>query len=703
MKNLSFEYSEWYLLISLLVAIVYALVLYARTPHFRGMAAWRKPLLGMLRVMTVSLIGFLLLGPLFKQTVEDVKKPVIVVLKDRSQSIGTWLDKTKLVRYDDQLRVLQDQLAERFSVESYDIGASVRVRNNADTTGYTDQLTNIYDAVNYVKDIYEGDNLGAVILSTDGIFNDGKNPIYLNNNRSVPIYSIALGDTSQQKDLQLKTVFTNSIAYLYDEMMSIVDIQAHNCSNQRSRLIVEKEEANGQYTSIHEEEIAINSEQFFTSKNIKLVFNEPGIAHFRYRLSTIVGEDNRANNVKDVFVEVLDARQRIAILTSAPHPDIAALKTVLSANKNYEVNSYSRDLSAQEIEKTDMVIFHNLPAPGRNISGPIRQLEAKNIPMVFFVGDNVDISAFNQLQEIISLKSSTGNVSETQATLTANFSLFTLSNPLSQILPTMPPIVSPFGEYTLNATANILLYQKIGGIKTDYPLLLFSDKNGAKKTFFFGTGIWRWKLFDYLEHENFDVFSELLDKTISYTSTKEDKRKFKATSQENIYLENQEVQLTAELYNSSYELINESEVLLTLTNAKGDKFEYAFNRINAYYQLTIGRLPPGRYNFKATTSYGAENFESLGSFTVREIQYELSDLTARHDILYTLAEQSAGKVFYPDQLEQVTSDLFDSPRLKPIIYATTSSQSLIDEKWLFILLALFLSLEWFLRRFWGSI
>ncbi len=703
MNNFSLQYPSWFLFFCLLAAVFYAGAMYFRSRNLEGNARLKKGFLALCRALAAALLVFLLLDPMLRDTEEDVKKPKIAVLHDVSQSVGQWVEKNPSSAPMPDINALKAKLSERYEVNLYDFGANVRPHTQSDSLTYNDLFTDIHSALGYAVNMYEGDNLGAIVLATDGIYNDGRNPAYFNNPQKTPIYSIALGDTTRKRDVQVKSVLANSIAYLYDEMMTMVDIQAYNASNQRSRLTVQKILAGGQNETIHEEDITITSDNFFTTRNVKLSFDTPGTAQYRFRLSTISLEENIANNIKDLFIEVLDARQHISIVASAPHPDLAALKSVLSANKNYEVNTYTRRLSPQEMTKTDLVIWHNTPTANMNIDGMMEQFDRTNTPMMFFVGDKTEIAIFNKIQDIYTLRASTANTTETQAGLTRDFSLFTLTDKLQRLTSRFPPVHSPFGDYQVNSTTVVLMNQKIGGIETDYPLLAFSDKNGKKKTFFFATGIWRWRLYDYLENENFDIISELLDKTISYTSTKEDKRRFRASSLENIILENQEVQLIAELYNNSYVLVNESEVSLSLTDPAGDSYEYVFDRTDKYYSINIGRLTPGRYSFKASTFYGGENFESTGSFTVREIQYELAELTAQHDILYSLAEQTEATVYYPGQWDLLSDQLLNDNRLKPVIFATTTSRSLMDKKAIFFVIALLLGIEWFLRRYWGSL
>ena len=64
-----------------------------------------------------------------------------------------------------------------------------------------------------------------------------------------------------------------------------------------------------------------------------------GLQHYHVALTPIKGEVTEANNAQDFFVDVIDQRQKILILSNSPNPDIAAIKESLEKNDNYEVES----------------------------------------------------------------------------------------------------------------------------------------------------------------------------------------------------------------------------------------------------------------------------------------------------------------------------------------------------------------------------
>ena len=642
-----------------------------------------------------------MLGPLLKQLLEETKKPVIVLLSDDSRSIDQWIDRADSPDLASSMSQLAQSLSESYDVAHYSFGEDIQLISE-DTSRYDQEITDISKTLKYISDVYEGENLGAVVLATDGIYNQGSNPIYAKIRADIPIHSIALGDTTKRRDISVETVLYNEVAYLDDEMLTQVDIKASNAAGRSARLSVEKETPGG-YQVIERRDIKVVGDSYFTSEDIQLQLDQAGINLYRYSISYIDNELNRSNNTKDVYIEVLDARQKISIIAGAPHPDISAIKQILEQNKNYEVAIHIKDFSVTDINDTDVAIFHNLPTTGKSIDNILQALSQRSVAKMYIVGEDTDLGKWNKIQDQLTIRGSRGNANNAQGSLNKDFNYFTISDELKNKVVDFPPLASPYGEYGIGGQSDVMLYQRIGDINTDFPLLAFSDADGSKTAYLLANDIWRWKLYDHLQHSNFDIISELLEKSITYISTKEDKRKFRVSTNDNVFLTNEDVVFTAELYNNNYELINDSEVTLQMTSSDGNQFDYTFSTTDEAYALDIGRLPAGTYNYTASTSWSGEKYSDAGRIVVREIQFELYDQEARHELLYSLAERTGGSVIYPTDVPSLGTSLLSSDKIKPVIYQSTVTKPLLDTKWLLLFLIIPLILEWALRRYFGSL
>jgi hypothetical protein len=697
LSNIAFQYPIWFVALCVLAGLLYATALYFRSKALKDQPKWLIMALAFLRFSAVTIICLLLLSPLLKSLVTEAKKPVVVLAQDLSESILHDMSDEDSLAYVQKIQVLEAKLSEQYELQTFSFGEEVKEGIDYQ---FDDKVTNISKLFTELYDRYTGQNLGAVIIATDGIYNEGSNPIYNSAKLAAPVFPIALGDTVPDKDLIVKRVFHNKIAYLDDKFSLQIDIDARNCNNAPVNLIVFKV-TDGKTEKLKTLPITIDRTQFFSTQEIVLDADQPGVQRYRISLTSVKGEVSTSNNTKDVFIEVLDARQKILILANAPHPDISAIKTSILKNKNYQVDiAYANE--SVGVAAYDFVILHQLPSLTNAAEGFLQTLYDRNIPRLYIVGSQSDVNRMSKVQPLINAKVGTASTNDVQAVVNTGFNLFTLDSEMTRELPKFNPLISPFAEYSATAEAEVLLWQKIGSVETKYPLLSFGEVNKIKVGVLTAEGLWRWRLFDFMQRQNHNVFDELISKTVTYLTLKEDKRKFRISLAKNIYNENEPILLDAELYNDSYELINDPDAALTITNEGGKNFNYTFNKVNKAYSLNTGFFPPGNYNYKGLVNHNGEQLTHEGRFSVRPVQLEKFETTADHGMLRILANQFGGQLVFPSELDSLPSIIAGKDEVKPVLYSNLKTRSVINLKWIFWLLIALLGVEWFTRRYKGS-
>lgn len=698
MLDLTFQYPAWFLLFCVLLGLGYALLLYYRDSTFREQSGKLNLWLGLLRFVAVTLLSALLLSPLLKSLLTETKKPIIVLAQDQSESLGADLQGDALNQYKQNWQLLRDHLSENYEV--HEIAFGDQVREGVDFN-FNDKVTNISELLRGVYDMYGGQNLGAVVLATDGIYNEGSNPLYTDAPLSAPVYTVALGDTTPKKDLLVKRVFHNKIAYLGDKFTIQVDVSANNCAGHQTVLNVSKM-VDGQAHSLQNIPLTINNNDFFVTREIQLEADQPGVAEYTISVTNLPGEASTANNRKEIYIEVLDARQKILLLANSPNPDLSAIKSTLDLNKNYAVSiAYIND-PGLDVTKYDFVVLHNLPSNANDISGILRTLNDKRIPRWFIAGMQTNYAALDKAQGLVSMQSNAKQSDDVTGMVSPTFAAFSLDPKIADELPQFNPVTSAFGNFGATQQAQVLLYKRIGKVDTQQPLLAVGETNGIKTGVFLAEGLWRWRLFDYLQHQNNAIFDALVGKTVQYLSVKEDKRKFRINQDKNIFNENEPVTFGAELYDDNYELTNTPDVTMSIRNHDGKEFTYTFNKLGKAYSLNAGILPVGAYTYKASVVFNGKSLTFEGKFSVKPIQLELFETTANHSLLRNLSAKFGGEMLYPAQLASIADKIKANQTVKPVIYQSTSTNPLINLKWIFALLALLLSAEWFLRRYFGA-
>src|SRR5690606_1188974 len=116
----------WYILLCILLGLAYASALYFRSRTFKEQSKWLNLSLGVLRFLTVTFLAILLLSPLLKSVVRDIKKPVVVLAQDQSESVFNNLDEPQKEQYKQAFQQLSSELANEYEVREYAFGNEVR-------------------------------------------------------------------------------------------------------------------------------------------------------------------------------------------------------------------------------------------------------------------------------------------------------------------------------------------------------------------------------------------------------------------------------------------------------------------------------------------------------------------------------------------------------------------------------------------------
>ncbi len=685
--NVVFEYPSWFIIFCLLAGAAYAFILYRKDKKFSEISIWLVRTMAAFRFLVVTFLCFLLLSPLLKTVSRSTEKPVIIIAQDNSESLVVSKDSAFYKKeYKESLQKLINVLGEKYDVRTYSFADKIKELNNVDSLAFNEKQTDISALFEEIETRYSNRNLGAVILASDGLYNKGSNPVFTSDKLKIPIYTIALGDTTIKKDLILTKVEHNRLAYLGNEFPMEIVVNAKQLKGKTSTLTITKGAA-----TLFSQVINFNSDAFTVTVPVLLQAKEIGLQHYKVRLTSVEGEMSLANNSRDVFIDVLDARQKIVILSDAPHPDVAAIKQSIESNQNYEVESYTIDNFDKPVKKYNLVILHSLPSVRTAAAKILTELNASDVPVWSFSGANA------MLQSDLTLLSKTTKTNEVEPVLDENFPLFTISDELRKGIKDFPVVASPFGSYQNDNNSNVLFYQRIGIVDTKTPLMIFNSTTDVKTAVFTGEGIWRWRLQDFAANGNHQLFDELVSKTVQYLSVKVDKSFFKILGKNNFF-ENEAIELEAEVYNESYELINEPEVNVVISNVDNKKFNYTFSKTSNAYRMNAGMMPVGEYKYDAKVRVGAKIYSQHGEFSVTALQVELTNTVADHQLLYSIAKKHDGDLIYPNQLDKLAEMLNAREDIKTVSYSEKKLREVINLKWIFFLLLALLSFEWFMRK-----
>ncbi|WP_340112863.1 hypothetical protein [Maribellus mangrovi] len=691
---ISFGTTYWpaILLAFLAAALGISLLLYFRNKANNELSKSQRLILMSLRFLSFFLIAFLLLSPFIRNLKKITQNPVIIAAWDNSSSMILGGDSTNAAIAVDGIHdEINDQLSTDFEVINYTFGDDL----NPDELTFNEKRSDYSQMLTSVVNNHFNQNIGALIVAGDGIYNRGKNPLNLLEEVGFPVYTIGFGDTTIVEDARIQDVRTNRTAFSGNKFPVEVDVQFSRIRNKALKLSVFHN--NQELESVM---ITPPNNNYFITKEFILEADEPGLQHYTARIETTDNERNTDNNTSEFVINILENKQKVLIISDGSHPDIGAIKNTLDEQKSYDVSVFTEEPYPNDLKEFNLLLLNQLPTSGKSMGEIVERARAARLPVLFILGSKTFIPQFNTLAQGARIDLLAGSGEEAQAVLNPAFATFKLSEDFKTLLPMFPPLMVNFADYTLDDGFTTLFYQKLKNIETGKPLMATGKVEGRKIGFIFGEGIWRWRLYDYYQIQSHQHFNELINQMIQYLALRENEDNFIIDHQP-VYAETDDVILTAEVYNDAYEKVNSGEVNIVLRNSNNEEFNFTFDIQGDNYYLNTGHLPVGDYTFKAEVMLGDEQFTETGYFTVVAVNLENVVTRANHNTLYQLASLSGGGFYLPGNTGQLINELKSSNKLKAVSYYQEMVNELLNLKWLFFVLLFLLSVEWFLRKYWG--
>jgi hypothetical protein len=688
--------TKYWFIVLLAIVIASAAVLllsYFRNKKNKDLTRIQVSILMALRFLSFLLVAILLLSPFIRNLKKITQNPVIITAWDNSGSMISTQDSVKTAAEISKINsAVSSELGNKYSIINYTFGEKTAP---FETLNFGEKKSDYSNLITTISNNHFNENIGAVILVGDGIYNQGKNPVNLINKISFPIYTVGLGDTTRIVDARIQDIQVNRTSFSGNRFPVEVDANFTKLKGKPLKLSIVQNN-----TELASTIVTPPNNNYFFSKQFILEAGKPGLKHYTVKIETTKNERNTKNNSNGFVINILENKQKILILSDGVHPDIGAIKNTLDLQKTYEVSVFTEEPYPANLTNFNLLILNQLPTQGKSVAKIIKTATTNRLPILFIVGNRTFLPQLNLLTQGVTITPLAGTGEEAQATINPTFATFKLSDDFKELLPKFPPLQVAYANFELAPEFNTLFYQKILNIETAKPLIATGHIKGRKTGFIFGEGIWRWRLYDYYVNQNQTKFNELINQLVQYLALRENEDNF-IIDFKPVYAEIDDVILSAEVYNDAFERINSEEVNIEIKNANGDQFSFTFDVQGEKYYLNAGHLPTGDYTFDANVKIGEKTFDESGRFTVVPVNFENVVTRANHNMLYQLSAGSGGKFYLPNKIEDLISELKSNNKLKATSYYQEIIQELLNLRWIFFVVLLLLSMEWFLRKYWG--
>ena len=667
------------IILAAMAALLMVLFQYFLKSKIRGKL---RLLLSFLRFLVLFCILLLLLNPKFTKKSFSLEKSNLLVLVDNSSSIA---QSTGLKQVDSILELLQQsvELEQKFNVEYYKFGNEIDVLDSLD---FSENTTNIGKGIRALNTLF-GNTESAVVLLSDGNSTLGEDYEYYGKNQKFPIYSMVLGDTTQYEDLKIVQVNLNKYAFLKNKFPVEVFVSYDGDSEVTTTL---KIAMNGK--NAHSQQLKLSKQKNAETVTVLLNATQIGLKTLRIGLEPLVNEENKTNNVKYVAVEVIDEKTNVAIVSEVMHPDIGALRKSIESNEQRSVSIVSPSVDLRDLKDVDLLVLYQPTPAFRKIYEYVSNTKVATFTIT---GPKTNWDFLNDVQNSYS-KTSYGQYEAASPLENKGFNKFSIPDILFD---SYPPLETNLGETMILKSHAVLLSQKIKGNDIGEPLLALVEDTQGREAVLFGENIWKWRMQNYRENQNFNDFDLLMGKIILYLTINEPRNRLVLTY-ESFYESSADAKIMANYFDDSFSFDPNAVITLQLKQKSGVVGqEFPMLLKGGYYEADLSNLSAGEYSF--TVKVTNENLSKSGSFNILAYDVEQQFTSSDYPKLERLSAATGARLFYPRQTNDLIGALLGEAKLKPVRKSNENVVSLIDFWLLLGIMVVALAAEWFIRKYNG--
>jgi hypothetical protein len=711
MTGLEFTQSPYWLLLIVPMAAGLAWLLYSRTRELLPpLPRW---LLTLFRFLVLLLVGLLFLDPRWQSLTRIEAPPVVAIVQDDSESIVIHKDSNEVrSQLPARLRGMIEKLEDaKVDAEFFSFGEKLNTEVSPDSLTYSLGGTDISGALEEVRRLYANQNLGAVILLTDGIPTAGLNPLYATEAFSMPIFPVMMGDTTPQRDIGIAEVMFNELAYLDTETPIRVKVRTDGYDNQPLQVTLTQGPK-----VIGTQAITLSKAQPQGEVQFLLKPDKTGIQQLGISVTTLPDEITHRNNFRTIFLNVLETKVKVAFFAGFPHPDVTALRAALISDKRFEVidfvhknqREYYTSPEGYNLADFDLFVLHNYPfsaADAPQLERIRKEIEGRNAPLMFFAGQYTDLKTLTPLNDHLGIAPVTQNPATEEAILHfkdeyTSHSTYTFPEGWMRLMNSAPPVYRNRSDWRAKGDTRVFATATIKGVTLDYPIYGLQQHLGRKNMVFVGENLWRIRSHVLVETGEFEAFDSWLYNNIQWLMVREDKRKFRVSPGKLLYSGGEPVLLKGQVYDDSYNPMPGVVIEVKVTGPGGYAEQLFLTEPNpANYFLELSNLAEGTYSYTATgTKNDVKVGDDRGEFSIGRSDIEHFRLTADHGLLRQIALRTRGQAFAWKDMDAVADEVLKLNSLKPVVSNRVNRIGFQDFIYVFVLLLAMLAVEWVVRK-----
>lgn len=651
-----------------------------QSKKLKDLSAFDRGSITLLRFLSLSILLFLLLKPSIEYFRERESKKKVLLIHDVSSSMDSVVSvKQDISKLDQMLEVWKDDL----QIENLYFASDVS-RNSTSLT-FKNQ-TNFSNLSDYLRRNIGLDRIESIILISDGIVTSGIGVEHALD-FGLPVNSFVAGDTIKPKDLKINDVYTNELVYSNQLFPIEVELERNFIDDESIDIKILQNDS-----LILDSSIFIKSEHIF---NYNLLSNMSSVQKVEVSVESFNNESNQSNNTKTILIETINDLQQVVFISEEVHPDEAFFTEVIAKDPRFvlQKQSFSDEFDFQGI---NTVFISGLPQLKSIWDKLLSAIDSSNVSVLLLPHNNLRNEWLTDLfGGSIKFRRDLGEV----RAFTGEFDFFELKDSWNNSITSFKPIEIQAGEIVI-PTGKSLYVQSFQGINLALPLVHFTKNSSATLGIFLGEGYWRWRMASFVKNESEEPWIDFVKQVFKYLNKKRNVNRLQVKHQPQ-YFEGEEVEIQSFLYNDVFQLMPNQKInwrLLKNNDNIGGEFIYD----NTSYRANLGSLEKGKYTLQVSVDNGevVESYQS--KISILENLVETQDLIANYNGLKKLSNNTGGVFINEDKdFLAINKSLELISKKKTILYSEKVLESIIELKFLLVLILSLLCFEWFYRKIKG--
>lgn len=689
------------LILAAVILIIFTVFIYKITvPQVTRM---KKIILVSIRSFTLVMILLLIFEPIVRINTIKIEEPKNLIYIDNSQSIKL---ADSIIAYE-SLPKLYEYLVNNLEGENsiFLFGGSVQNINGNDLNkiNYSEKLSNIENVIKNSKSAVE--NISSIVLITDGIFNYGADAINDAKHLGIPIYAIGVGDTNAYNDISIKKVLNNEFIYLGKETSIQAVILNNGYANEN--VLVSLRDGN----EIIQQVTVLLSNSGLNRVEFTYVPDTHGEKRLSISVAPMKDEESITNNSHTFYVNVLNNKLRVTLICGKPSADLQFIKNALSRDENLQIESIiytdkSKLLNGTDplivIDSTDIFFLINYlttAIPGEISKAINSQIQSGNKPFFLLFTHSIERNDFSLVAELLPFEiiRYSNNKLLVQPHIIANNSLFALNG--KQDLTawnSLPPVISTDSRIKAKPGSEIIAFKKIKNLPADNPLIITNSVGDRRSIILFASEIWRWRLQNF--NDDNSIFDTFFKNCVQWLNVNSDRKQFSIKPIKRNFKRGEPIEITAELYDESFEPINNIEVKIHLSTGN-ESNEYFLRSIgNGLYEGTIASNFINDVLVKGLVNLNGKILQDQKIITVEDINSEELDLVMKKNYLRQLAFQTGGMFKFIGDEDKIVQKINSLNKNRSGEKKDFVEFRIWSSEWFLMLIILFFGIEWFIRK-----